>query len=136
MRCACLALDMRARQHLGRAGERRLGAHTNASWMRGVDTELVTIVTRCLESYRNCTDYYPSEDFWTIVAPKELAQQRLEVATETNPLADFIQNGDSNYQILFKESTPVQMRICHKSVKQDFHIFVEDLTHCAGQDLS
>ena len=64
--------------------------------------ELPFIALRCIFKYRQCIEKNPGEDFWVLV-PEELKESREECKVLTNPLYDFIQNGDNYYSIVFNE---------------------------------
>ena len=101
-----------------------------------VAQELVPVIIRCLAAYRQTVAEKPSGDFWLTVAPSALRELQNDVKTETNPLTNFLANGDDYYQILFAEGsvTPLSdlekaycnhMRIHHKQDKarlgSDYH---------------
>ena len=101
-----------------------------------VAQELVPVIIRCLAAYRQTVAEKPSGDFWLTVAPPALRELQNDVKTETNPLTNFLTNGDDYYQILSAEGsvTPLSdlekafcnhMRIHHKQDKAklglDYH---------------
>jgi hypothetical protein len=90
--------------------------------------ELVTVMLRCLKSYRRTCSRYGSADFWTQIAPQSLREVQMDVKEETNYLANFLANGDDYYQIqkVVGEITPLDalekaysnhMKIKHKELK-------------------
>ena len=98
--------------------------------------ELVTVIVRCITAYRRLVAQKPTADFWTKIAPRALQEIQSETKAETNPLANFLRNGDSYYQII-RDDTGItalsdlekaysnHMRICHKVGKaklgSDYH---------------
>ena len=93
-----------------------------------IQSELATIMLRCIVRYRLTCERYGSADFWTRIVPAALREIQAEVKESTNHLANFLANGDDYYQILYeKESfTPLvelekaysnHMRFVHKEEK-------------------
>ena len=98
--------------------------------------ELVTVIVRCITAYRRLVAQKPTADFWTKIAPRALQEIQSETKAETNPLANFLRNGDSYYQII-RDDTGItalsdlekaysnHMRIWHKVEKAklgyDYH---------------
>ena len=64
-----------------------------------IDSELVTVMLRCIYSYRSACARLTGKEFWSHVAPREMIEQQESVKEETNQLANFIQNGSPYYQI-------------------------------------
>ena len=101
-----------------------------------IQHELVTVIVRCITAYRRIVAQKPSADFWTKIAPLPLQEIQAETKAETNPLANFLRNGDNYYQII-RDDTGVtalsdlekafsnHMRISHKVEKaklgSDYH---------------
>ena len=93
-----------------------------------IQSELPTIMLRCIVRYRLTCERYGSADFWNIIVPAALKKAQAEVKESTNHLANFLANGDDYYQILHEEGhlTPLvdlekaysnHMRIVHKEEK-------------------
>ena len=94
---------------------------------RIVKDELVLVMLRCLEKYRQLREQIGTDEPWKHMPPT-LLKAREDVKTNTSPLASFLKDGDSRCQILFKEGhiTPLQalnkafsnyMRFTHKKEK-------------------
>ena len=64
-----------------------------------IDSELVTVMVRCIYSYRSACARLSGKEFWSHVAPRGMIEQQESVKEETNNLANFIQNGSPYYQI-------------------------------------
>jgi hypothetical protein len=74
------------------------------------ENELVPIMIRCIAAYRKTVAENPSGDFWSTVAPSALREVQNEVKTETNPLTNFLVNGDDYYQVLFMQGSVTTLR--------------------------
>ena len=74
-----------------------------------VKQELVVVMLRCLDRYRQLREQIGTADPWKHFTPT-LLKARDEVQTNTSPLSSFLKDGDSYYQILFKEGhvTPLE----------------------------
>ena len=94
-----------------------------------IDSELVTVMLRCIFSYRSMCARVSGKEFWSHVAPREMIEQQESVKEETNHLANFIQNGSPYYQISHESGAITKwedlekaycnhMRIDHKIEKQ------------------
>jgi hypothetical protein len=90
-----------------------------------IENELVTVMLRCIFSYRQACDRFAGKEFWTRVAPRDLLHSQESVKEETNYLANFLQNGSPFYQIVHEDGavTPYEelekafsnhLRIDHK----------------------
>jgi hypothetical protein len=101
-----------------------------------IQKELVTVIVRCITAYRRITAQKASVDFWNKIAPSALREIQAETKAETNPLANFLRNGDNFYQVVKHDAsvTPLSelekafsnhMRINHKVEKaklgSDYH---------------
>ena len=58
------------------------------------------VMLRCIIRYRMACERSRSVDFWTQIAPAALREVQTEVKESTNFLANFLTNGDEDYQIL------------------------------------
>jgi phage/plasmid-associated DNA primase len=67
-----------------------------------IETELTTVMLRCMFAYREKCAEIGSRDFWKCM-PKALRDAQDEVKQESNPLANFLANGSSYYQIIHEE---------------------------------
>jgi hypothetical protein len=66
--------------------------------------ELVSVIIRCIYSYRSKVESSLGADFWTKVAPEGVRLAQESVRQETNYLACFLGNGNSHYQVLKDET--------------------------------
>jgi phage/plasmid-associated DNA primase len=62
--------------------------------------ELVTVLVRCLTRYHELVKQVAGRDFWEHGVPAQVRDAKAELARDTNPLADFLANGDDHYQII------------------------------------
>ena len=94
-----------------------------------IDSELVTVMLRCIYSYRSACARLTGKEFWSHVAPRDIIETQESVKEETNHLANFIQNGSPYYQISHESGAITKwedlekaycnhMRIDHKIEKQ------------------
>lgn len=101
-----------------------------------IQNELVTVIVRCITAYRRIAAQRASVDFWNKIAPSALREIQTETKAETNPLANFLRNGDNFYQVVKHDTsvTPLSelekafsnhMRYTHKVEKaklgSDYH---------------
>lgn len=66
-----------------------------------IETELPSIIFRCLFRYHNKVVTFPTQDFWSSIAPEALRTVQSEVIESTSFLANFLANGDNYYQVLY-----------------------------------
>jgi phage/plasmid-associated DNA primase len=67
-----------------------------------IETEIVTVMIRCIHKYRKHVEYLGPDTLWSH-APQALLDAQTETKIETNPLAAFLANGDNYYQIAYEE---------------------------------
>lgn len=91
-----------------------------------IQDELVTILLRCLVAYRKTIERQRSADFWNKIAPASLREVQSEVKEATNYLANFLANGDSFYQIIFKQGAVTQLTELEKAFANHMRINHKD----------
>jgi hypothetical protein len=64
--------------------------------------ELVSVMLHCLQRYHDVRLKHAGRDFWAF-APAVLRETRDDAAEETNYLAEFVNNGDDYYDVVFEE---------------------------------
>lgn len=64
-----------------------------------IASELVSIMLRCIRTYREVAERYKGQDFWTF-APEEMQENKEEVKVESNYLAEFISRGNSTHVVM------------------------------------
>jgi hypothetical protein len=64
-----------------------------------VKDELIAVMLRCITKYRNMADTAGGVDFWDW-APPGLKENKKTLSLASDPLAEFLANGDDLYQIL------------------------------------
>ena len=67
---------------------------------RIVADELPTVLLRCLERYYHLKTLHSRAGFWESIAPQALIDVKEELTAVTNPLANFIKNGDSYWDVI------------------------------------
>jgi phage/plasmid-associated DNA primase len=76
---------------------------------RIVQEELVVVLLRCLDRYRQFREEVGTADPWSCM-PTQLLKARKELEINTSPLSSFLTDGDTYYQVLLKpgEITPLE----------------------------
>lgn len=74
-----------------------------------IERELVTILLRCIITYRQMVESSGSDDFWSKIAPVSLRELQKEVKQETCALAAFLANGDNYYQVILQKGAVTQL---------------------------
>jgi hypothetical protein len=80
----------------------------DTSLEKKIQEEIPVIAVRCIKKYLDFIARYGSSDIWDVV-PQSLKDLRSEVQSETNALQDFLQNGDSYYEILYEKGSVVPL---------------------------
>jgi phage/plasmid-associated DNA primase len=66
-----------------------------------IQHELVTILLRCIKRYHALLAEKRNAGFWSQVAPQALKDVKEELTVATNPLANFIANGDEYWNVIY-----------------------------------
>ena len=80
-----------------------------------IGDELVTVMLRCIAQYRRTCDRFKGQDFWKYIAPSALVEEQSVVKEQTNHLANFLANGDSYYQVLYKDGAITTLEDLNKA---------------------
>jgi hypothetical protein len=80
-----------------------------------IGDELVTVMLRCIAQYRRTCDRFKGQDFWKYIAPSALVEEQSVVKEQTNHLANFLANGDSYYQVLYKHGAITTLEDLNKA---------------------
>ena len=67
-----------------------------------ISQELVTVLLRCIVSYRLACERFEDQGFWEKVACSKLKKTKARVTAECNPLAKFLQDGNDYSQCCFE----------------------------------
>ena len=67
-----------------------------------INTELVTVLLRCIVSYRMACERFANDGFWEKVSCDLLNDTKNEVTADCNPLAKFLRDGNDYCQVCFE----------------------------------
>jgi hypothetical protein len=71
---------------------------------RITNDELVTVLMRCIRRYHKLRAEKGNAGFWESVAPLALKDMKDEITVATNPMANFIANGDAKWDVIYTGS--------------------------------
>jgi hypothetical protein len=63
--------------------------------------EICTVMLRCIRRYHTVLKEKPGMGFWDGIAPQALVDVKDDLIVSTNPLADFLANGDEHWTIIY-----------------------------------
>jgi phage/plasmid-associated DNA primase len=98
-----------------------------------LETELPTVLLRCIFAYRAKVTEIGSRDFWKCM-PKALRDAQEEVKQESNPLANFLANGSSRCQILHEEGAVTPLIDLGKAYSNYMEYDMKKLKQVIGSD--
>ena len=67
-----------------------------------INSELITILVRCVVTYRLACGRFDGCEFWDKIAPTLLKESKEVVVEESSPLANFLKNGNDFYQVVLE----------------------------------
>ena len=87
-----------------------------------IKNELVSVFIRCVKKYRAACEDFKGKDFWTYVAGPEFETMQKETARVTNNLACFLDDGNEETKVLYKEGNFVSLEQFQKLYNQHLEV--------------